>query len=142
MNLNVKNSKSCTGSDGVAWSCDVYDGKRKIASATNAGRGGDTVVWWTDPAKDRARCEEYARAAPKPPGYEELEMTFGTLVAHLADEHDTRRRLRRLCKDKTVYRTAETPADRWEVVRAPFTPEVRARLAAKGAIEFANEKVA
>ncbi len=141
MNLTVKNSKMCQGRDGVAWSCDLYEDGRKVATATNAGTGGNTTFWWTDPARDRARLEAYAKTVPHPPGYEELEMDLETLVAHLADEYQTAKRLRRLCKTKTVYRTATTPADKWHVLGAPFTPALREALVARGATVFANEMV-
>lgn len=134
MNVTIKNSKSVELYNGVAWSCKLLIDGMYAAFVSNRGDGGETRFDWTN-TEFQKRFEDYVKTTPHKDG----EM----LVSHLCDELDNEKRLKRLCKGKTVVVMRGNKEGTYSTFKIPFSQEVKNKLIqihGDKIIEFVNER--
>ena len=132
MDLELKGLKTMQGHDGLIFQCSVYiEGKRRFV-ASNDGNGGCNLYDRTnDDSRNWIRmAEEWAKSLP--PRDVTLGETTVTIpcdldlvIGEFVDQEVERRWLKAKCRNATLFRTADTPPDRWQSVDHRYTPEVR-----------------
>ena len=111
----VKNSKSCSARDGIAWSCSLWLNGKRAALVRNGGDGGPTDFDWRPSGQDydggeiAKAFDAYAVAQPPCPAEPEYHMPeiacdADILVSRLCDELEEQRKIKRLCKTSVICR--------------------------------------
>jgi len=142
MNLTIRAFKSRgIRRDGPSWSCTLYVDGIKAAAVLQEGRGGETEIDWSvGPDKSRwggplaARVAAYVATLPEEDagfGLGPMEQDLESVVAKLADEYENTQRIRRSCKTKTLFRTADQKQNEYMVMSRPFSPAIAEALRAK-----------
>lgn len=100
----VKNSKSCRGRDGIAYSCTLCRDGKKVAYVSNDGNGGCTHFDWISKAEDELfenhaatkinQCHFSGEASPHTPE---------SLIALMLDEQEEAKKIKRWSRTKTVF---------------------------------------
>jgi hypothetical protein len=122
---SVNGLKTMNGHDGVAWSCTIYQGSKKIVEAYDDGWGGPVSMRYTD---EKAKADFMTAAAIHYP-----DLTFevdGAFAAALADMAETVKKMTRSCKTKTLIQF-KGEDDVYHSIDVPFTPSVAAQVRAK-----------
>lgn len=135
MNVTIKNSKSVGVYSGVAWSCDLYLDGVKAAHVSNRGDGGMTRFDWYK-NELQTPFQQYVKTT----SHEDEE----SLVCHLCDKLDEQKRLKRLCKNKTVVKMKKNKDGEYSIWNTPFSPQVKDKLKqvhGDQIIEFVNETI-
>jgi len=143
MKLEVRRMKSQTTRRGVAYTCDLHVDGQLVAACEHDGDGGAMCYRFFDP-----EVEQTVRAWVAANPHEGMQVTdfyegeeLDCYVALLCDDYETDRKLKRACKARTVFRTAETPLGEWDVRRVLYTPAVRAQILAQHPTAvFANDR--
>jgi len=150
--LTVTKYKSCRGDEGDCFSCDLLVDGKTVAHVEYDGRGGNFRYDW------RPDGSEYFRE-PGPVGTallawvatlpEEdccgmmLKPDLDLKVSEVIDNMLEEKRLRKLCKTKTVVRKPDGKIVTWAV---PFSPAFKAKILAGNIIPagsvFLNESLA
>ena len=129
--FTIRNSRSCEGTDGTAWSADVLIRGRKAFSVRQSGTGGEASFSVYD-----SELYEAARkfAADRKPYFMEglsvpsdLEMFIGEMV----DRKEHEARLKRLCRTETVFRLPGDPDGEYRRLKAKCTADLKKRLLKK-----------
>lgn len=144
--LSVKNSKSMNGRDGIAWSCDLYIDGVKAAYVYDGGFGGMVDFDWYNRDLEK-KFNAYVDALPldmsDPDIFPEgMKTDGGTLVAGLCDELEMEKKLKRLCKTKTVVRMKDD-GENFSTFKVLFSADVKAKILQKhgdNVVEFVNER--
>jgi hypothetical protein len=109
------------------------DGK-KIAFVIDDATGGDVQIQWANAGSQGAEEKRLMEFLKKLPAEQsegiEYSVDPGIFVAALVDENATEKRLRRIFRKQTLFRLKEdrTDDDKWRVLKAPFSPGVKAQL--------------
>lgn len=152
--LEIRNLKTCRGTDGPAWSCTLYVDGVKAAEVTESGRGGCHDYYFFDtkgpngyvPSKIEARLNEWVKTLPRLPFGEDLgggdyEQDLDHVVSGLADDYENDKRMQRFCKKGIVFRKAGDPDGIYTTKVAYTAANVAACRAKHGAdVEIINEK--
>jgi hypothetical protein len=123
--FTIKKFKECQGSEGKAYSCDVYIAGKKAFTAQQGGHGGETEYWPYDKALlDEAY--EFVKTLGKVPGYD-FDYNLDIFIEDVIGEIQDAKKIARLCKAKTVF----TSGGKTYSINRPFSPESMA-LVLKG----------
>lgn len=148
--LAVTKLTSLKTRNGLAWTGTLTENGTPVARVENRGDGGALWIDWT-PSDGRlhggttaARLMAHAKTLPPvTDDFGTLPMDLELLLSLLADQAEMDKKLKRLCKGKTVWRVPSDPEGTWQVLAAPLTPARRADLVARyPQIEFANDRFA
>jgi hypothetical protein len=129
--LSLKGLKTWTGREGPGYSFTLLINGRAAAVVRCEGDGGDTWFDW-----DRSWPEGKAiwgailtacPLAPPDPPFPEMEMSSALLAAELADQYETLKKLKRLCKTKTVFGLKSEPGQ-WSSLPLPYNQAVKHEL--------------
>jgi len=136
--FSIKNLKSCNGRDGIAWSCTLYRGRRKIGYVRNSGCGGDTMIDWEgggvtfDANTEDAQALRDHVATLLPRHIAELNRDLpwdsDLFIGVLADDFESTRKLKRHCKNKTLFRIDGDEEGMWRTLSVPFSDMVKRDL--------------
>ncbi len=123
--------------EGEGFNAMLYRDGRRIAFVIDDASGGEIRIQWTDPHtrdEEEVRFLEFLKTLPK----EQLDGTEYSVnpdmfIATLVDEASNEKRLRRMFRTQTLFRlkSDRTDDDKWRVIKAPFSPEVKAQLVKK-----------
>lgn len=151
---SVKSVKSFMGHEGYGFNCTLCKDGRKVASVINQGDGGEPYFYFENKEVEKA-LYAFVKTLPKrqtefPRGdgsKEKFEYTedIGTFVAGLIDEWDYLKRMKRMCKTKTVFRLDDTEEDRVQVIDEPYNASIKSFLDkkyGKRVVEIVNETIA
>ena len=113
----------------------VKDGKL-VAHVSNEGRGGPDRMHFVSPV---ARCEfeAYLDALPMEPSpypeisKDDIKVSAEVFINRLIVAIDAKKRLKRWCKTKVVYKTKACKKGEWIVVSTQPTPQAFAQVRAK-----------
>lgn len=122
---SVKNSKTMRGHEGIAWSCTIMQGTKKIVEAYDDGWGGPVELRYAD---EKAKADFIAAASTHYP-----DLTFevdGAFAGALADMAETVKKITRSCKTKTLIQF-KGEDDVYHSIDVPFTPSVATQVRAK-----------
>jgi hypothetical protein len=103
---HVKNTHTFNGRDGLGFTCTLYKGKKRIATVVDDGAGGEMQFQFADD-NDLQPLKDFVSGLPHLPqegSIPALPMNIDLFVAALVDDHESEKRLKRLCKTKTLYR--------------------------------------
>ncbi len=146
--IEVKKVKSCAGTDGLAWSCEVHVNGKRVADARDSGTGGEVLIYWHDRAW-QAPLEAHAAAQPMLPAKPEwdlpaMPLTVGMLIGELCDKHDHDKRLKRLCRTNVVFAVQDDKPGSYRVLKGALTTETRRALVARHGdrVTFVNDRFA
>jgi hypothetical protein len=140
--ISLRNLKSCNGTDGVAYSCTILFDGRVVAEAAQGGHGAPTEFYFKD-RSDESAVNAYVASLPVTPvpasepkwmheAYPDGQKEdLDSLVAGLFDDMENTKKLRRACKTKTLFRIKGSPEGVYNVVKAAFSPVVKAALLAR-----------
>ena len=130
----VRNVKCFRGLEGEGFNATLYRDGRRIAFLIDDASGGEIRIQWTDPHTrdtEEVRLLEFLKTLPREQS-EGIEYSVdpGIFVAALVDETATEKRLRRIFRKQTLFRLKEdrTDDDKWRVLKAPFSPGVKAQI--------------
>lgn len=136
--FEIKKHKSCDGSDGIAYSCELWVNGRLGAFVNNEGRGGSTWFRWVDADLERITTN-YVDCLPLIPSKTETELQLWPngrsndlecFIAELCDKEDEEKRIRKLCRTKTVFRL-KSDEEHLYTLTNPFSAAAAAHLRAK-----------
>jgi hypothetical protein len=139
MKFEVKNSKSCRGTDGIAWSATLWIDGKKACEAMDSGRGGEINLFWVDKDLEK-RFNEYVAALPIDISNLDLfpqrrKLDAGDVIAVLVDIHENIKKetawIKRKCKTNTVFTLLGDIKGEFRTVKAVFTPAVKAFMVKK-----------
>ena len=130
----VRDIKTFRGMEGEGFNVTLCRDGRKVAFVIDDATGGDVHIQWGDAHRGGAeekRLLEFLKTLPKERLEDtEYDVTPDIFVAALVDEAQTEKRLRRLFRKETLFRlkSDRTDDDKWRVLKAPFSPDVKAHL--------------
>ena len=133
----VKNVKSFMGREGLGFECSLYKNNKRIGTVTDTANGG-MIDFYLDKGEEElldTYCEQFASEVSKFPTksgeYKTFEHKFDseTLLNKLVQEFETKAKLKKLCKNKTVFTltTDTNPNDVW-TKKIPFSAKVKEHL--------------
>ena len=127
----VKNSKSCRGRDGIAYSCTLHRDGKKVADVQNEGNGGETRWDWVNAVEEKA-FEEYALTQISTIGGEPEPMNPDMLIASMLDGLETVKRIKRLSKKTMLFSLKDDLEDgSIRTMKMPYSDEVRDMVLAR-----------
>ena len=148
--VEVKNVKTLNTPDGYAYNCSLYMDGEKVAEVHEEGHGGAPMIRFSSRTVEQT-FYEYAKTLPPEPcdfgdgvDREPLPMDGEFLIGLLVEQYLEDKRLRRLCRKKTLVRMTTDPPGTMTVFSRPYSPEYAARLRAKygvAIIEIVNETI-
>ena len=121
----------------LCFSCSIYADGKRIATVQNRGFGGPHEYHPIDPEALKA-LEKYAAE------WSEFDIEpLDDFVSQLVDDAAWAKKLRRDCKKKTLFRTADTAPNSWRVLKSPFSTAVKMWLTDKFGqdVEILNETI-
>lgn len=167
---SVKSVKSFMGREGHGCNASLYRDGKKVALVGDMADGGEIDVDWMDCKAPRVKIEfvDYmGKTSVRRGTPEEAELYkhirhmlyvcsitgktvsagIDTFIASLVDAYENEKRLKKLCKKKTLFRIkSETyKSGEWRVISAPYDERVKKHLTDKYGSdlgEVKNEKVA
>lgn len=133
--------------DGYAWHANILRNGQKIGEVDDAGHGGSITLYITDPAESKAlRDFSVFRSKEKDPFEPE-----GSFLAACADYEEMLSKIRKNCKNKTLYRLSEdTSTDyngihfEYRASKTPFSDNIRSAMQKQfGArlVEIINDEI-
>lgn len=157
MRFQIKKFQKCRGTEGYAFSFDLFVDGKKYAEVIEEGCGGCLLVHWEDSRYGGGPMEKAVDAyvAALPPIEvseiygENWRTEFPDLVAKypdgkkqeetdmflysLVDQFENEKHLKRLCSKKTLFRkpNEEYKYGEYSTIAAPFSPAIKARIEAK-----------
>lgn len=152
---SIRKLKTWTGRDGYGYAGELLRDGKLIGEFLQSGNGGHTHLIFqqkTDGKTNRDKVEEelfndFLATLPEETWPEDWTTTdTGTtykvdadgFIAGLVDDHESDKKLRRLCAKKTVYRLkSDTPEELWTIPH-PFDLEMKAGLQAKHGDQLAE----
>jgi hypothetical protein len=162
---SVKKVKTFRGSDFDGYNAELYRGKMKVADILDEGNGGEVMIDWDDRTASKVRItakghdgkpREYDGTpeqkilidfiATLPPEiYDEytLDVSDDMFVGALVDAFEEDKKLRRMCKKKTVVKTTDCKDCEFVVISRPYDPKYKDLIMKKYGttfIEIVNEK--
>ncbi len=120
--IEVKNIKSFEASDGYAYYCAGYVNGKRAFLVENHGDGGETIFTALDPDLYQLAMT-YAESLPdvECEGFEnKIPSDLDLLVCQLIDRREEDKKLRRICKTKTLFRLPGDEAGKWRVYNIKF----------------------
>lgn len=136
MDWKVKNVKAWNTVDGGGFTCSLYFGDKKVASVTDTGNGGPFGYHWDDKLyanmlnKHAASLPEVTTEWDDPNNKEKFSFQPGRdyVVGKLIDEFETKRKLRKLCRNKTMYRMPSDDENSWVIFDFPYGEGIRKHI--------------
>lgn len=132
------------GRDGYGFNAELLKDGKKIAFVIDEGCGGCLHYEWVD-IKERDVLCEYVKTLPS------LKTKFGDIsadidlyVSRLADDYETGKKFKRLCKTKTIFRLKSDNEDAYRMINRHFDSAVKVFLLKKygeSLGEIVNEKL-
>ena len=162
MNYNVKNVKTGPsreyGPKG-SYTCNLYDGNKKIAEVFEAGDGGCLEVRWVGKRTESVRFGNHTQmVTPEQLAFAKFaeSQTYicehdgktetydsHTFIASLADDFLTNKQIKGWCRTKTVIRMKGQGEGEYSTFKCKFSPRFKAQLEARYGdkiVEFVNER--
>jgi hypothetical protein len=163
----IKNVKSFQGREGHGYSCDLYRDGKKVATVTDTANGGSVDFYWLDTGKAPRvpiTCHNYRdelhtyNGTPEEKQFVEhadgqtyvSPITNKTerkdsdiFMSELVDAFENKKRLKRLCKTKTVFALKSQKGEYYTFNRA-YNPQLADMIRAKygeDLAEIVNERV-
>ena len=165
----VKNVKTFRGMEGEGYSCSLYRDNKKVAECTDHANGGEIYIRWSDyqvPKVKRSMIntlDELVEISVTPEEslfYNFCEQETWTSfdgkeykkdpdikLGEMADEYVNNKRMKRICKGKTLFRPLSQEVDlknqkSWLTVNAVFSERIKKVLTDKhGECIFLNETI-
>jgi len=147
--FSIKNLKSCQGMDGICYSCTIYRNGRKIAQYHDDGNGGMGMIRFEERnGEDEQAIKDHVESLPPfpsmIPNYPPLPHNIDTFISALADDFESTRKFKRICKTKTLVRMRGDQEGTYRTIPEPFTPDVAERIrrvAGNSLEEILNETI-
>ncbi len=153
---HVKNVKTFKGMDGGGFNCSLYKDGKKIAECIDSGCGGEVMFHWMDFKAPKIKRDipniyvegkiSHVSFTPEENEFHQVcaRETFEILgkifpktpdvkVEELINEFENTKRLKRMCKTKTLFRVKSKSYQdgEWMVLKIPFTPKVKEHIITK-----------
>jgi hypothetical protein len=124
-----------------AYSFTIMRGKIKVAEVFEEGNGGEVDVHFYNKEEEKD-FRKYAIENCKPiEGFEHLEPDLFGYIAQMAGEYEEEKRLKRICKTKTVVKLKGAKDGDYLVFKAPYSIAVKNIIVKKHDVEqFINER--
>ena len=123
--ITVKNVKiqEQLSEETLCFSATIYFRGQRVGEATNRGCGGCNNYHWFDRAAS-AEIEAWAEAQDLEFDFEKLDQIIGKLV----HDFDDARRMKRLSKNRTVFRLAGDDAGTYRSLSIPYSDRAQKYL--------------
>ena len=158
---NMKTGPSREFGPGGSYTCNLYNGNKKIAEVFEAGDGGELDVRWIGDRTETVERNGYKfKATTEEVAFSKFcetqtyvgewdgktrTYTPDLYIAKLADEYLTNRQIKGWCRNKTVVRMKSDGEGQFSTFNAKFSEKVKAALTARygnDILEFVNERFA
>ena len=164
---NVKTWNSREWGPNGAYSCTLYRDNKRVAKVTDWGDGAPPIYEWFDKGdkvtatiknyqgndfervftKEEKRYYDFLQTQTYYCDYQEKDVAWSEdgYPCHLVGEFEEERRMKRLCKNKTVIRCKENAEGEFYTFKTPFSNKMKQALQAKygdNIVEFVNERYA
>jgi hypothetical protein len=141
---NVKTGPSREWGPNGSYTCNLYNGSKKIAEVFEAGDGGCLDVRWLD----RKQKEDFVKFAESNTYVCEYDGTTETYsadlyIAKLVEDYETTKRTKRMCRTKTVVRWKGDEEGEFRTFKAKYSQKVKEAIEAKFGnqiVEIVNER--
>lgn len=144
MKIEIKNYRSCKGTEGDAFSCALHIDGKKAAEVSYEGTGGPYRWRWLDAASEKA-WRAHVEAHPDiilGHGAGAVKADDDLVFGDILDDFEEQRFLRRRCKKQTLFRVPGDERGSWRTINAPYSPDVKAFVLGKyPTAEIANERL-
>lgn len=135
----IKNLKTWNGMDWGGYTCVVMKDGRQVCDVLEEGNGGEPRFIWQGgwEGKDAMAMKEHCRKLGKYPQRAddpckiELDWDCALFVEHLVSEYEVEKRLRRLCKTKTLIRLKGDEEDAYRQYTVGYSPAVAQKIREK-----------
>ena len=132
MDYSIKNVKTFPGHDGMlGFNASLYKGSKKIATVFDSAHGGCYEYTWVNGwnGTDAKELEEHIKTLPDEKfGRHSLSMDMDLFVGKMVDEFETKKRLKRYCRTKTLYRIDTTKEGVWQIGNIRYSEDVLKKL--------------
>lgn len=135
--------------NGLAYTFTLWVDGKPACTVENRGDGGMTWVDWSPSGAVDRWSTEGSRLAPQvlayveqlPPDRDYGKLDLESWLAVIADEFVQDRKLKRLCRTRTVYRKSDTSPGSWIVSTRPYSTEFARKLRTEDSkVEIYNER--
>lgn len=122
---SVAKVKSFRGTDGYGFNVDLLKDGRRIAFVIDEGCGGCLHFEWLD-IKDKGVLEEHVKTLPPLKSqYGDMVLDIDLFVSSLVDEHESEKKLKRLCRTKTLFRLKADEVGSYRVINRQYDEKVK-----------------
>jgi hypothetical protein len=165
MNYTVKNIKSFKGMEGLGFNASLYRDDKKVAFVVDSAQGGCLDFEWVDSQEPAVNINitnrdglhhtykgtpeekilaEYVNSLPKIKFFGKgLKVDSDMFVTKLVEDSENEKRLKRMCRTKTLVRTKECKDEEYYSYNTPFTPKTKEFITNEhgdNLIEIINER--
>lgn len=128
----------------LCFSATLYIDGVKTADYANRGHGGGDEVHVFNKEKHAAFVAHCKSLPPIPScvkGGDDLEMDEELFIAELIEKMQQSKRLKRVCKGKTLVRVDGDKQDSWRIFAEEFTPAVREKITHAFGVKFPGKAI-
>ena len=129
--FTIRNSRSCAGVNGTAWSADVYIRGRKAFSVRQSGTGGEASFTVYDSKLYEAARKYAGEREPYVIDGISVPADLEMFISQMADRKEHEARLKRYCRTETVFRLPGDPDGEYRRLKAKCTADLKKRLLEK-----------
>jgi hypothetical protein len=163
----VKNVKLFKGMEGSGFNCSLYRDNKKVAECIDSGNGGEIMFNWLDYKEPRIKRDipdlhikgevahvsftpyendffDFCRKETYDGYFGKSPKTPDLKLSEMIDDFENNKRLKRLCKSKTLFRIPKQSYKDgvWHTIPHVFTPQVKEYLVKKyGNCKILNESM-
>lgn len=132
MKYQVKNVKSFQGREGHGFECSLYKDGKKIGTVTDTADGG-MIDFYLDKGEEEI-LEAFCKTLPK--WSSELtgkkhDTDKDMFITNLVDEWEDNKKLKRLCKTKTVVLMSDNKEGEYSVFNIKFSENAKQQILKK-----------
>ncbi|MDD4457011.1 MAG: hypothetical protein PHC98_05410 [Syntrophotalea acetylenica] len=140
----LKSVHTFSGNEGLGFSANLYDGRKKVAEVLDDARGGPIQVHYLDKTVEK-KLEAIVQSLPKvvcegipDPGNPGQPFSYQPDIEHFVNdlfvEHlkqKEEQKIARRCKTQTLYVLHSDGEDSYWAIKQPYGPDIKDRLKQK-----------
>jgi len=135
--LTIKKLKSCKGTEGDAFSCNLYVDGKKAASVTQGGHGGGNDYHWNDEATEKRVYDWVGTLPPETVDFDNVHMVvmksnLDVVIAKIIDAVEFKKKLKALCRKNIVFSLkGDDGKEQYMTINRKYDPGLKAAMIRK-----------
>ncbi len=127
-NYSVKGVKTFRGHDGYGWEASLYNGKKRVATATDDGWGGGLQYHWLVAGEEKIMNDFIKKQPPYDYNGSKLDACSDVLIGDMVNLALENKEFKRKCKTKTLVITKDCKDGEYFPWDYAYTPKLKAHI--------------